>query len=63
MNKYICAECGKACYSAAELEHLYNDRCPYCNGKIKPEIKDVQILNNTLVAITALSGTKHTGTI
>ncbi len=37
MNKYICIKCGKACYSAAELEHLYNDRCPYCNGKIRPE--------------------------
>lgn len=63
MNKYICTKCGKACYSAAELEHLYNDKCPYCNGKIKPETKDTQTPNKTLVVITTLTITKHSGTI
>lgn len=62
MNKYICTECGKACYSAAELERLYDDRCPYCNGKIKPETKDTQNPDKSLTTITTMTGSKHSGT-
>ena len=37
MNAYICTKCGKRCYSAAKLEHLRDDKCPYCGEKIIPE--------------------------
>jgi DNA-directed RNA polymerase subunit RPC12/RpoP len=33
MHRYICPECGKHCYSAAELANMVNPRCPYC-GKL-----------------------------
>jgi len=55
MNKYICTKCGKACYSAAELEYLYNDKCPYCGGKIRYETNDIQNPDKVLVVISTLT--------
>ena len=40
MKEYVCKECGKKCYSAAEIEDMINPFCPYCGGEIKhSEIK------------------------
>lgn len=39
MNKFVCEECGKFCYSAATAETMSDDRCPYsgCHGHVIPE--------------------------
>lgn len=36
MNEFICAKCGRACYSAASIEDMRDDRCPWpgCGGRI-----------------------------
>lgn len=32
MNTYRCPNCNKACYSATDLEHMRDRRCPYCGS-------------------------------
>jgi hypothetical protein len=38
MNRYICTKCSLYCYSAASLETMRDDHCPYpgCGGRIVP---------------------------
>jgi len=32
--KYICTECGKRYYSAAEISFQKNNKCEYCNSRV-----------------------------
>lgn len=36
MNRFICQQCGRYCYSAGRLEDLRNDLCiyPWCDGHL-----------------------------
>lgn len=39
MNRFVCRKCGKACYSAARLVDMRDDKCPYegCVGHVVPD--------------------------
>jgi hypothetical protein len=36
MNRFVCLQCGRFCYSAAKIEDMNNDRCPRpgCGGQV-----------------------------
>lgn len=39
MNRFVCLQCGRFCYSAAAASTMTDDRCPYtgCHGHVIPE--------------------------
>jgi len=35
MKKYVCKNCGRACYSAVDaVKYMQNPYCPYCGSEI-----------------------------
>lgn len=44
VNRYICTKCSLYCYSAASLETMRDDHCPYpgCGGRIVPAPEEKQ---------------------
>lgn len=54
MKEYICDYCGGCSYSAADLEKLRDDSCPYCGKRPKEYLasENTKALHRTIENVT-----------